>query len=603
MTTSAKQLDGFEFLSEVDDELLRAQAQNILDSYAHPWDILAEGTQNSVDAIDQHAAQKSNCVKHIAIVFDCKLRSIEICDTGIGMSLEDLRQVLAPGKSLKRGKANLKGEKGVGLSFMVFASNKFRIETCDGKQTTSVEIHNANKWIVGQEKEQPKFRNVRTQGPSEYRGSKNYTRVFVGDIPSKAEADEDVFNYTKERLVHVLRSKTAIGNTYALFNDGKRPTVDVRVELEYTNDGGVRSTAETVDYCYASPADYLKPADVIKWSTYQELRAQAKERTLKGKCLVRNGEGVSDSAKKFRWFALATSRRTYDRISEERNLRTETTNDVEPGIYVSTRGMPTGIQLAPPRSQQAAYWPSFFILIEYDAIRWDLGRKFVGGRIAEMLKKVALRDIFNTTVDHIAQFIEGGASEVAGLESEKQLEQIKEDIRKTPDLNCASIQYGKEPREEQGVLAMFHELVAAGPLKNYSVRRSSARETYDAFVHYTVSKADLPKKAADRIGKETAEYDFFMEFKFEASGLLADLENRKRARDIKLLVCWQINKAAFEDQNIAVEQIDQDESIFVGATHQLVFSNRFMWGGENKLHVICLKDLLLRLKAVGSTKK
>lgn len=289
MTTSAKALDGFEFLSEVDDELLRAQAQNILDSYAHPWDILAEGTQNSVDAIEELAGQKPNCTKHISIVFDCKLRSIEICDTGIGMSLDALKQVLAPGKSLKRGKANLKGEKGVGLSFMVFASNKFRIETCDGKQATSVEIHNANKWIVGQEKDEPTFRNVKTLGASEYRGSKNYTRVFIGDIPAKPEADEDVFNYTKDRLIHVLRSKTAIGNTFALFNDGKRPAVDIRVELEYTDDVGVRSTAETVNYCYASPADYLKPADVIKWDTYKQLRLEAKERTLKGKCLVRTG--------------------------------------------------------------------------------------------------------------------------------------------------------------------------------------------------------------------------------------------------------------------------------------------------------------------------
>jgi hypothetical protein len=52
-------------------------------------------------------------------VFNCKLRSVEVSDTGIGMSADDLKEVLAPGKSLKRGTANLRGEKGVGVSFIV----------------------------------------------------------------------------------------------------------------------------------------------------------------------------------------------------------------------------------------------------------------------------------------------------------------------------------------------------------------------------------------------------------------------------------------------------------------------------------------------------
>jgi hypothetical protein len=147
---------------------------------------------------------------------------------------------------------------------------------------------------------------------------------------------------------------------------------------------------------------------------------------------VRTGASTSDTGKEVRWYAMATSRKTYDRISEEFELRTASANDVEPGIFVATRGMPTGIVLAPPRSQQAAYWPSFFILLEYDAIRWDLGRKFVGGRTAEMLKKIALKDIFNEIVDHIPQFIEGGASELAGLEARKSSMKSKRMFVKLP---------------------------------------------------------------------------------------------------------------------------------------------------------------------------
>ena len=56
MATTAADLNDFDFLTEtIDDELLRHNAQNILDSYAHPWDILAETLQNSIDAIELKA--------------------------------------------------------------------------------------------------------------------------------------------------------------------------------------------------------------------------------------------------------------------------------------------------------------------------------------------------------------------------------------------------------------------------------------------------------------------------------------------------------------------------------------------------------------------
>jgi hypothetical protein len=403
--------------------------------------------------------------------------------------------------------------------------------------------------------------------------------------------------------VHILRSKTAVGNTFPLFNSDKRPAVDIAVELQYIDDSGLKSSSEAVEYTYATPAEYLKASEVITWEAYETRLKQARGRTLKGKCLVKTGTSTSDTGKEVRWYAMATSRKTYDRISEEFSLRTALQNDVEPGIYVSTRGMPTGIVLAPPRSQQAAYWPSFFILLEYDAIRWDLGRKFVGGRTAEMLKKIALKDIFNEIVDHIPQFIEGGASEIAGLEGEKKLDEIKEDVRKTPDLSYKGIAYVKEPRHEQGVIAIFHELVGCGALKQYGVLRSSAREQYDAYARYSVTRDDLVGRAKGRLGKPSAEYDIFVEFKFEAADFLPDLETRKRARDVKLLVCWQLTKKPFDDQNIDVEDVAPGDSIFVGATHKLTFSNRYQFGGENQLYVLCLKDFIAQLKVASSAAK
>jgi len=100
MATTAADLNDFDFLTEtIDDELLRHNAQNILDSYAHPWDILAETLQNSIDAIDLMAEKFKECQKLVFIDFDAKRRAIEASDTGVGMSANDLKRILAPGTS------------------------------------------------------------------------------------------------------------------------------------------------------------------------------------------------------------------------------------------------------------------------------------------------------------------------------------------------------------------------------------------------------------------------------------------------------------------------------------------------------------------------
>src|SRR5260370_24904317 len=183
MAVKAAGSAGSRFLEKtIDEEILRAQSQNMLDSYAHPWDLLAEALQNSVDAIEQKIAKDRKAKAHISIVFNCKLRSIEVSDTGIGMSADELKEVLAAGKSLKRGKAGLRGEKGVGVSFIVFASNRFRIESSDGKQTTSIQIDSANNWIRGSEPKEPEFTNVSVGEVQQYLGSKTYTRIWIEEI-------------------------------------------------------------------------------------------------------------------------------------------------------------------------------------------------------------------------------------------------------------------------------------------------------------------------------------------------------------------------------------------------------------------------------------
>ncbi|HEX8559494.1 MAG TPA: ATP-binding protein [Pyrinomonadaceae bacterium] len=587
-------LEGYEFLTEtVNANRLQTEARNILDSYSHTWDLLAEALQNSVDAIEQRRKDDPKALSLINIVFNASQRSIEVSDTGIGMSADQVRRVLAPHQGLKRGKG-MRGEKGVGLSFILFMTNRFRIETCDGEQTTYVEIHRANDWSNGTENDPLKFVNVRITGPSTFQKSTHFTRIWAEQIPAAQSVGDDIFEYTKPRLLYVLRTKTAVGNTYPLFNEGRRPPIDIQVKLQYLDHKGTRSGVEDIPYSFAAPDSLLKPKDVLTWQEYVDRRVQNKKTQAKG--LVHVGTATSDSGKSVKWYTFIAARPTFDEISEINKLQTSDMSDVDAGIFISTRGMPTGIRLTPPRSQQAAYWMSFFILLEYDDLRLDMGRKFVGGRVGQMLSKVALTSVYNVHVNAIPTLTIKASDPFDGLQTDQLIEEIKTQVANTRDLELSAVPYVKVPIEEQGVVAIFHELVGAGLLKGYRTLRSSSHERYDTYLNYKPDPSVMAPSVKRKI-REGSSYNIFAEFKYEAGRtLLDDFDVRKRPRDFRLLICWTLNESVFKDKQIDVERIEPTETVFHGATHRLIFPNSYGFGAENTLHVIALKDLIKELK-------
>src|SRR5205814_7444834 len=110
----------------------------------------------------------------------------------------------------------------------------------NGEQTISLEIHRANDWANGTESQPLKFVNVSITGPQTFQDSATYTRIWAEQIPVAKDSSEDIFEYTKPRLIYILRAKTSVGNTYPLFNRGKRPAVDINIQLRYIDGMGIQ---------------------------------------------------------------------------------------------------------------------------------------------------------------------------------------------------------------------------------------------------------------------------------------------------------------------------------------------------------------------------
>ena len=115
-----------------DIEQIRRSIQDIDDSYNNEWDILAELLQNSVDAIRETERPSGK----ITIELDSRHRTIRVVDDGIGIDPDDLAPLLRPFSTRKGGNERTVGEKGVGLTFAIFACDYFEINT--GTKTTDL---------------------------------------------------------------------------------------------------------------------------------------------------------------------------------------------------------------------------------------------------------------------------------------------------------------------------------------------------------------------------------------------------------------------------------------------------------------------------------
>ena len=131
------------------EDRLRREIQNIVDSYNNQWDIIAELTQNSVDGIRRWNKVYGLEKKHlIDIIVDQQNKGITISDSGCGIDPNKLPMLFIPGETDKANENDSIGEKGVGLKFVIFSSNGFTIDTLAKDGLYRCNINNSHKWVT-----------------------------------------------------------------------------------------------------------------------------------------------------------------------------------------------------------------------------------------------------------------------------------------------------------------------------------------------------------------------------------------------------------------------------------------------------------------------
>jgi len=265
------------------------------------------------------------------------------------------------------------------------------------------------------------------------------------------------------------------------------------------------------------------------------------------------------------------------------------------GIYVVTKGMPTGIIIEPPNTGFSGYWSNFLMLIEDDKITFDLGRKTIPSRTKGTIKEVA-KQLFSEFLPYI-KYVTSDPSVSTKMNSTVQ--QVAKTNTYTAMLSYANLKvdeigYLKNPNEQEAaVVSIFHELVGAKILKGYYSLSTGYRQTYDLWATYDIESQYIGDNLRDVAVNGRVTMPCVIEFKYAAESIIGDLSGDiKFFNDMDLLVCWDLNEQKFAANAIEVEQIPREDVLFYGSNYKLIWPGSYNLGAASEKPVLALRKFI-----------
>lgn len=551
---------------------IRKSIRDIDDSYNHDWDILAELCQNSVDAIREVDREGE-----IQISIDCAEKRIRVKDNGIGISPESLPTLLKPFASKKDDNASTVGEKGVGLTFVIFQGNYFKIKTGTDQGSSEGEIIDAKNWKNRSDQESLDLSHKEVE--QNYQG----TEIIIEKI-----GEHPIFDLSFDQLKHVLRTKTAIGNSKNIWNGD----IDIEVNLSYTSKQGEQKTEE-IPFKYKLAHEEISSEGIISLEEFEEYASKPevtdskKRKKLKDKIIINRGSFSQSDQREISYIALFVPDNNAwrdlninDDLTTDEKWQDENWRDnyeyalFHPGIYSSVKGMPTGIETNHPSTGYAGYWSRIFILFEDPGLSFDIGRKSLHGAQSRLLQKYS-KKVFNRFMEYVPKYVAGSVS----TQSQWDKDQVFGEIEEKLDLETDKVNFGKTPRDQEAsVSGLFFECIGNGLIENIKPLSAGYKHKYDLYAKWE-------------------NRDVVIEFKSQLKNILDDFTSATKMFDqIDCVVCWDVSEEDKESlknqEGLDVEEIqntvlNNQEEKFPNATHEMNLS-----GITEPVYVIDLKRIL-----------
>lgn len=488
-----------------DTEQIRHQIRGILDSYSHEWDLLAELTQNAIDAIRASDVEKGR----IELTFDASTKRILLSDNGIGVDPTQVQKLLRPFGTDKTGKANQIGEKGVGLKFVIFSSSHFSLTTGGSQGSCSAVIDGAAAWVESSGSESLALDLDDMADPKQ-----SGTTIEV--VLSSSE--HPLFDYSFAELQFLLRTKTAIGDTSFIWDE----PLKCDVVFTYLDKAGLKSSV-AFDCKYLLPTEPLKGVDTEgldefdTWLKGGDRSDQEKRRKLLNKIVWTQGKKIQGGREIRYWSCFVPRREYWNKLSSAAGVTIDSEDQeiatyghlgvsFSGGFQTATKGMPTGIAIELKPRGSAGYVPNFFILIDDPSLKFDIGRKSVHGRQQGLLREIAYQN-FREYINNVRKYLGGDIDTEIG---DWDRDETFAEVEGLPNLESSNSRFLKRPNaQEATVAAMFFEQLGKGAFEDIKPLISGYKERYDLYAKWKNRR-------------------IVIEFKYDLDGLFKDFNEEKK---------------------------------------------------------------------------
>ena len=436
--------------------------------------------------------------------------------------------------------------------------------------TTIGVIKNACSWVESDDNDEIFLNQITKQ------------EKFSGtEITLKQIETSKIFDITLDQLIFILRTKTAIGDLYSLF--GKN-SFDISVELTFVDKSGKQENKK-IPYKYFLPIENKKNCveyddELRNFITDSSISDAEKREKIKKKIVYINSyENVGNGMEIQYWACIVPDRKVWEEINKNKNLivcdeEEEASIRFNPGITISSKGMPTAIDYPQPsRLGNAGYFPNFFMIINDDSYIPDIGRKAVMEEYKSDYNSI-IRRVFNRLASEVGPFMREETNE--GFDRYK----LKEEIDNLPKIKTNLIKFKCSPIEQEAsVAAIFFELIGKNLCFNDFIPYYSAyRSRYDLYGQYRRQFITL-------------------EFKYNLKNIVKDFKScQKMADEINYVVCWGVSERdedvlykSFGIKIVPVNLSDYDKTCryMPETTHKLVYANV-----ANPIYVIDLKIVI-----------
>lgn len=575
-----------DFLNTRADDAIRRELKGIRDSYHHYWDILAELLQNSRDSITRRRNTGYPGPFFVNISISKEDNSIRIFDNGTGLDSALIQSILTPGGSDKDAYENEVGEKGVGLTFALFSSNSFFVQS----RTSSTPefagcVENAKGWLNSEgihAASRPQYEvvpasesisNKTSFDTQDYDTSSYCLMVLKGITPRPNETN--IFDLSVPQLAFLLQSKTACGVTTCLHDD--HASAEFIVYFECNPSSSHPPEKISFPSLFPLPHNMIAPGSVITLDLALSVFARrgtddARRRYFGDKAIWAHKVYNQDGWLVKVYGIMLPNNDAFETVSRDplKLLGESESYDQDSALFrstisIATKGMPTGIDIAAPTSgQYPAYYKRCYFVVESDQLPFDMGRKNINYHYRRRLERAVSRLFADLVV--FAKFQQGDArikpmpSDDTRAAREAQERREWEDALALPDLRFAAIPYLKQPgAQEAAVAAIFHELIGAKVLTRYQTVTTGYGARYDVRALYCLNAGEEPLRLV-------------IEFKYMLEKLIDDLrEDSKHLMSIHLLVAWDANELKLSDAGFSLDATSGvGQGGLEGATHLLV---------------------------------